>query len=266
MLFWNKDKKSALRSELRQAVKKCLGYGFSKKELLHQALTHSSARDEGEEDKKPPDMPHINERLEFLGDAVLGLVISEILYAGFPMMHEGKMSVIKSNIVSRESLAQKCRAIGLDKLIIVGKGIKGNALPVSVLANAMEAVFGAIFLESGYKGALKIITKLFADDIATGEETALHSNYKAILQDYSQRRFARVPSYRVTRQSGPKHKPTFEVMVYLPGKSPAGSPDVHRGGEQNDGGQSFGPGVGHDKKSAEQLAAKMAMEQLGLAH
>ncbi|MEW6026626.1 MAG: ribonuclease III [Planctomycetota bacterium] len=273
MLFWKKDKKSILRSELRQAIKKCLGYGFSKKELLHQALTHSSARDEGDEPKTPPNMPHINERLEFLGDAVLGLVISEILYAKFPMMHEGKMSVIKSNLVSRESLAQKCRAIGLDKLIIVGKGIRGSALPVSVLANAMEAVFGAIFLESGYKEAGKVITKLFADDIETGEEAALHSNYKAILQDYSQRRFARVPSYRVTRQFGPKHKPTFEVMVYLPGKSPAGSPLRPRGseasagrGEQGDGGQSFGPGVGHDKKSAEQLAAKMALEQLGIIH
>lgn len=239
---------------MRQAVKKCTGYGFSKKELLHQALTHSSAREESDEAKKSPDMPHINERLEFLGDAVLGLVISEILYAQFPQMNEGKMSVIKSNIVSRESLAQKCLAIGLDKLIIVGKGIKGHALPVSVLANAMEAVFGAIFLESGYKDAVKVIAKMFAEDIASGEETALHSNYKAILQDYSQRRFARVPSYRVIKQSGPKHKPTFEVMACLPAKS------------QGDGQQAFGPGIGNDKKSAEQLAAKMALEQLGLTH
>jgi len=254
MLFWKKDKKSILRSELRQAVKKCTGYGFSKKELLHQALTHSSAREEGDEAEKHSGLPHINERLEFLGDAVLGLVISEILYAKFPQMNEGKMSVIKSNIVSRESLAQKCRAIELDKLIIVGKGIRGNALPVSVLANAMEAVFGAIFLESGYKDAAKVITKMFADDIASGEETALHSNYKAIFQDYSQRRFARVPSYRVVRQSGPKHKPIFEVMTYLPAKS------------QGEDQQSFGPGIGNDKKSAEQLAAKMALEQLGLIH
>jgi len=254
MLFWKKDKKTILRDELRQAVKACTGYGFRKKELLHQAMTHSSAREEGDEAEKHSGLPHINERLEFLGDAVLGLVISEILYIKFPLMNEGKMSVIKSNIVSRESLAQKCLAIGLDKLIIVGRGIKNNALPVSVLANAMEAVFGAIFLESGYKDAVKVITKMFADDIATGQETALHSNFKAILQDYSQRLFARVPSYRVIKQSGPKHKPIFEVMVFLPGKS------------QGEDQQSFGPGIGNDKKSAEQLSAKMALEHLGLIH
>jgi len=254
MLFWKKDKKTILRDELRQAVKKCTGYGFRKKELLHQALTHSSAREEGDEAEKSSGLPHINERLEFLGDAVLGLVISEILYTKFPLMNEGKMSVIKSNLVSRETLAQKCRFIGLDKLIIVGKGIRDKLLPVSVLANAMEAVFGAIFIEDGYKQAGKIITKLFADDIAMGEETAKYSNYKAILQDYSQHRFARVPNYRVVRQSGPKHKPTFEVMVYLPGKSP------------DDGQPSFGPGIGNDKKSAEQLAAKMALGKLGLIH
>jgi len=252
MLFWKKDKKTILRDELRQAIKKCTGYAFRKKELLHQALTHSSAREEGDEAEKSSGLPHINERLEFLGDAVLGLVISEILYDKFPQMNEGKMSVIKSNIVSRESLAQKCRAIGLDTLIIVGKGIKGHALPVSVLANAMEAVFGAIFLESGYKDAVKVINKLFTDDIAMGEETAKYSNYKAILQDYSQHKFARVPSYRVARQYGPKHKPTFEVMVFLPGKS------------QGDDPSSYGPGIGNDKKSAEQLAAKMALEKLGL--
>jgi len=254
MLFWKKDKKTILRDELRQFVKKCTGYGFRKKELLHQALTHSSAREEGDEAEKNSGLPHINERMEFLGDAVLGLVISEILYIKFPLMNEGKMSVIKSNIVSRESLAQKCLALGLDKLIIVGKGIKGRALPVSVLANAMEAVFGAIFLESGYKDAVKVITKMFADDIATGEETAKYSNYKAILQDHSQHLFARVPTYRVVKQSGPKHKPIFEVMVFLPGKI------------QDDGQQFYGPGIGNDKKSAEQLSAKMALEHLGLIH
>jgi ribonuclease-3 len=254
MLFWKKDKKTVFRDELRQSVKKSTGYGFRKKELLHQALTHSSAREESENEEKRSGLPHINERLEFLGDAVLGLVISEILYTGFPLMNEGKMSVIKSNIVSRESLAQKCRALSLDKLIIVGKGIKGRALPVSVLANAMEALFGAVFLEGGYKEAVNVINKMFASDIAMGEETALHSNYKAMLQDHSQHLFARVPSYRVVRQYGPKHNPTFEVLVYLPAKSP---------GESQ---QSFGPGIGHDKKSAEQLAAKIALEKLGLIH
>lgn len=266
MLFWKKDKKSLLRDELRQAVKKASGYRFGKKELLHQALTHASAREENGDAEKQPGRPHLNERLEFLGDAVLGLVISEILYSKFPGMDEGKMSVIKSNVVSRESLAQKCRELGLDKLIIVGKGIKGRALPVSVLANAMEALFGAIFLEKGYKVAFKVINNMFGDAVAHGEENALHSNYKAMLQDYSQHKFTRVPFYRVTRQTGPKHKPTFEVMVYLPAPSEAnsGATAADRPAKTpGDSHQAFGPGIGLDKKSAEQLAAKIALEKLG---
>jgi ribonuclease III len=252
MIFWKKDKTTVIKDELKQAVKKCVGYSFSKKDLLYQSLTHSSAKEESIIPPTSPDLPHINERLEFLGDAVLGLAISETLYNKFPQMDEGKMSLIKSNLVSRDVLAKKCHAIGLDKLIIVGKGIKGHSLPVSVLANAMEALFGAIFLEGGYAKASKIINQLFTVEIAVGEETAKYSNYKAILQDYSQQNFARVPVYKLAKQFGPKHKPTFEMMVYLPSKSVV------------NGLQSYGPGIGSDKKSAEQTAAKMALEALGL--
>lgn len=252
MIFWKRDKATIIKDELRHAVKRCIGYRFSKKDFLYQALTHSSAREENLTPQTSPSLPHLNERLEFLGDAVLGLTISEILYTRFPQMDEGKMSLIKSNLVSREVLAKKCRSIGLDKLIIAGKGIKGHSLPVSVLANAMEAVFGAIFLESGYGKASKIIVQLFADDIAVSEDTAKYSNYKAILQDYSQQNFARVPIYKLAKQFGPKHKPTFEMMVCVPSKSLPNNPRL------------YGPGIGNDKKSAEQAAAKMALESLGL--
>ncbi|MFH0888748.1 MAG: ribonuclease III [Planctomycetota bacterium] len=252
MIFWKKDKASIIKDELRHAVKKCVGYRFSKKDLLYQALTHSSAKEEITVPQIVPSLPHINERLEFLGDAVLGLAISGILYTKFQQMDEGKMSIIKSNLVSRETLARKCHFIGLDKLIIVGRGIKGHSLPVSVLANAMEALFGAIFLEGGYDKASKIITQLFADDIAVSEDTAKYSNYKAILQDYSQQNFTRVPTYKLAKQFGPKHKPTFEMMVCVPNKSSADGPRL------------YGPGIGNDKKSAEQAAAKIALESLGL--
>jgi ribonuclease-3 len=237
---------------LRQAVKKCIGYRFSKKDLLLQALTHSSAREDSTIPQTSPPLPHINERLEFLGDAVLGLAITGILYTKFHQMDEGKMSIIKSNLVSREMLAKKCHSIGLDKLIIVGKGIKGRSLPVSVLANAMEALFGAIFLEGGYDKISRIIAQLFADDIAVSEHTARYSNYKAILQDYTQQHFARVPIYKLVKQYGPRHKPVFEMTVWLPGRA------------SNENPQFYGPGIGNDKKSAEQTAAKMALESLGL--
>jgi len=252
MLFWKKDKTSVLKDELCQSVKKCLGYRFKKKDLLLKALTHASAREENQGTQKTITVPHFNERLEFLGDAVLGLVISEILYQKYHHMNEGKMSVIKSNLVSREVLGKKCSEIGLDKLIIVGKGIKDQVLPVSVLANAMEAVFGAIFIESDYKSIEKVISRIFEHDVNISEHTAKYSNYKATLQDYSQQNFARVPFYKVTKQSGPKHKPVFEVMVHLPGKL---QPQIKQG---------FGPGIGNDKKSAEQAAAKIALDELKL--
>ncbi|MDI6787000.1 MAG: ribonuclease III, partial [Planctomycetota bacterium] len=204
--------------------------------------------------QKPSEIaPHINERLEFLGDAVLGLVVSQMLYTKFPLMSEGKMSVIKSHLVSRDVLAKKCRALGIDKFIIVGKGIESLSFPVSVLANVMEALFGAIFLESGYEKTNKIIAKLFVEDIIAGaHEKAQRANYKALLQDYSQQQFNRVPVYKVIKQSGPKHKPIFEIMVYLPSKLP------------QTGNERYGPGIGNDKKSAQQSAAKIAIEKLGL--
>jgi len=248
MLFWKKDKASIIKDQLCDAVNKAVGYRFRKKDLLLQSLTHSSAKEENGHDI--PALPHINERLEFLGDAVLGTVIAMALYSRVPDMDEGKMSVIKANLVSRETLAKKCYAIGLDKLIIVGKGIKDQIFPVSVLANAMEALFAAIYLEAGFDKTNKIILKLFEDDIATGEETARFSNYKALLQDYTQQHYGRVPVYRVVKQSGPKHKPVFEVMVYLTGKGAEG--------------KSYGPGVGKDKKSAEQAAARTALQTLNL--
>jgi ribonuclease-3 len=249
MLFWKKEKD--LKNELFQSVKKCIGYSFRKKDLLLRSLTHSSARKETDGNNTALQLPHLNERLEFLGDAVLGLVISEVLYAKFTQMTEGRMSIIKSHLVSREVLAKKCRSIGLDKLIIAGKGIKEGVLPVSVLANAMESLFGAIFLEAGYKEINKVITKIFAEDIPLSEDKARYSNYKALLQDYSQQHFTRVPVYKVVKQSGPKHKPLFEVMVYLPANS-------------HEGRTPYGPGIGNDKKSAEQSAARIALEKLGL--
>ncbi|MBI4713342.1 MAG: ribonuclease III, partial [Planctomycetes bacterium] len=188
--------------------------------------------------------PPNNKRLEFLGDAILGMAITEMLYHRYPDMAEGEMTVIKSDLVSRPVLAEKSRQFGLDKLVIIGKGIKEKTLPVSILANIFESLLAAIYLDRGIEPVYKVIATLFNADIESASKNGLHKNYKALLQDYSQRRFSSIPHYKVVRQSGPKHQPVFEVMARV-------------------GNESYGPGIGHTKKEAEQAAAKTALEAIG---
>ncbi|MFA5794290.1 MAG: ribonuclease III [Candidatus Brocadiia bacterium] len=249
-------KKTLPATELTAAVKLALGYKFKKPELLLQALTHSSAKTEVDhtvsetlfllwsKDKIIPATD--NERLEFLGDAALGLIISDIIFREFGSMPEGGLTVMKSSMVNRTMLAAKAHGIGLEKLIIVGKGFSGRKLPESVLANGMEAMFGAIYLDQGMEALYKLISKMFKPEIdalkanPVGNET----NFKALLQDYSQHNMNCLPYYRVVRESGPKHEPTFEVVVMLNQKP-------------------HGHGIGRSKKDAEQSAAQATLKQLG---
>ncbi|MFH1227174.1 MAG: ribonuclease III [Planctomycetota bacterium] len=250
-------KKTLPATELNTAVKQVLGYKFKKSELLLQALTHSSAKTEVDhtisetmfllwsKDKIIPATD--NERLEFLGDAALGLIMSDILFREFSSIPEGGLTVMKSNMVNRTMLAVKAHGIGLDKLIIVGKGFSGRQLPESVLANGLEAMFGAIYLDQGLMPLYKIITKMFQPEIEAikANPVGTDTNYKALLQDYSQHHMDCLPHYKVVRESGPKHEPTFEVAVMLANKP-------------------YGHGVGHSKKEAEQSAAQATLKQLGV--
>lgn len=214
-----------------------LGYALKNAEYLRVALTHSSA--------KSDDRPS-NERMEFLGDSVLGLIVSEKLYRENPDYPEGELTRVKSVAVSREILAQRCRDLGLHELMYLGKGIRrdGRAkLPVSVLANLYESVLCALYMEHGLEAARDFVERDIGPVIKSVTSHQFQQNYKSALQHLVQAHNERAPIYRVQGEFGPDHSKEFHVMVKI-------------------GERTFGPGVGKNKKEAEQRAAKTALAEL----
>jgi len=207
-------------------------YAFNDENLLKQALRHSSAKGEN--------LPS-NERLEFLGDAVLGLVISDILYKKFPEKEEGELTSIKSEVVSRPILKDIAVKHEINGLIEKGKGIK--QMPDSILANTLEAVLGAIYLDSGLLPVSNIIKDIFSEKIDEISQRPYEINYKAMLQHISQKENNLLPEYKLSKTSGPAHNPIFEVTVKI-------------------GDKTFGPAMGKTKKEAEQNVAQIALESL----
>lgn len=226
-----------LELEILQHFEEKLHYRFKNPGLAVQALTHSSAKDRDFS---------CNERLEFLGDAILGHVVSEYLYHHFPGYEEGDLSTMKSIIVSAKTLADKAKMLDLEKVIILGRGLaEKKNLPRSILCNAFEAIIAALYLDGGFDVARDFILgniRFKVDEILKDEH---EKNYKSLLQDYAQRNLAIIPNYRVIKETGPDHKKTFQVEVELDGKQ-------------------FGPAWGENKKEAEQRVAKLALETLGL--
>ncbi|HYE97534.1 MAG TPA: ribonuclease III [Planctomycetota bacterium] len=224
-------------AETLQKLEARLGHRFANSRLALQALTHSSAKD-----KESP----CNERLEFLGDAILGHVISEHLYHHFPGYEEGELSTMKSIIVSASTLSEKAFELGIDDIIILGRGLKEKRnLPKSILANAFEAVIAALYLDAGFEKTREFILntlRVKVDQILKDEH---EKNYKSLLQDYAQRMRATIPVYKVLKEEGPDHRKMFQVVVDLAGTQ-------------------FGPAWGANKKEAEQRAAKKALQMLGL--
>lgn len=223
--------------EILNRLERCVRHPFRDRRLALQALTHSSARER--------DLP-CNERLEFLGDAVLGQVISEYLFHHFPDLEEGDLSTMKSIIVSARTLAEKAHEIGLDRLLILGRGLtEKKSLPRSILCNAFEAVVAALYLDGGMEAARAFILehlRLKVDEILKNEH---EKNYKSLLQDHAQRHLSTVPLYRVTAETGPDHKKMFQVVVELDSRE-------------------YGPAWGPSKKEAEQNAARLALQEIGL--
>ncbi|MGQ0612722.1 MAG: ribonuclease III [Planctomycetaceae bacterium] len=186
-----------------------LGHSFRNKDFLLNALSHSSI--------KSDDLPS-NERLEFLGDSVLGLVVSETLYRRFPSEDEGVLTRIKSHAVSRAILQRVAAAMGLERFILVGKGVLKREIPASLLGNLFEAIVGAIYLDTGLAAARKFLMRHL--DVVIGEivDDRAERNYKSMLQHYCQREHSGVPSYRVHRESGPAHGRNYDVSVLLNGR------------------------------------------------
>ena len=221
--------------ELAASAQEAIGYQFRKHDLLVTALTHASGADS---------RVLSNERLEFLGDAVLGMTVCEELYRRFPDWLEGDLTKVKSVVVSRRVCAQIADEIGLTGLLILGNGINGEAsLPTSLRAAVFEAIIGAIYLDGGFEVAREFIIRSVSNQIdicAAGEN---RDNYKSALQQYAQRWLAATPRYEALDEQGPDHSKCFEVCVVI---------DHER----------FPSAWGPSKKEAEQEAAKRALEVL----
>jgi ribonuclease-3 len=211
-----------------------LGYIFSRPELLRQALTHRSHS-----------LPH-NERLEFLGDSVLNCAVAALIFRHFPNLTEGSLSRVRANLVNQQSLAELAQSLELGKLISFGEGElkSGGDRRPSILADALEAVLGAIYLDGGFAQAEKVITALFAPSLQDWDAQTQGKDPKTLLQEYLQSRKLALPLYSVTATSGEAHQQQFKVECMIP------KPAVRTVGE------------GPSRRSAEQEAAKRAYEQL----
>ena len=217
-----------------------LEYRFRQPRLLIEALTHKSYLNEAGGTEETD-----NERLEFLGDAVLDLVVSEYLVQTFPEAAEGELSKLRSRLVSEKTLSRVAQRIGLGGLLRLGRGetkTKGHSKP-SILADALEAVFAAVYLDGGPEAAARCIKAVFSEELASCDRTLTKGDYKTDLQEFCQREFEMLPHYRTIRETGPDHEKMFEVEILIRGDR-------------------YGVGVGKSKKEAEQMAAKQALEQL----
>ena len=208
--------------------------------MLIAALTHKSYLNEARGSEKTD-----NERLEFLGDAVLDLVVSEYLVHAFPDAAEGELSKLRSRLVSGKTLSRVAKRIGLGDLLRLGRGetkTQGHSKP-SILADALEAIFAAVYLDGGHEAAARCVKAVFSEELASCDQTLAKGDYKTDLQELCQREFEMLPHYRTIRETGPDHEKMFEVEILIHGDH-------------------YGVGVGKSKKEAEQLAAKQALEKV----
>jgi ribonuclease III len=222
-----------------QALAKTLGIKFKDEDLLTEALTHRSYLNEFPRWR----LPH-NERLEYLGDAVLELLVSEELFAKFPEHPEGQLTVLRAALVNYQILAKVAEKIGLQQFILMSRGEKkdtGKAREV-ILANAMEAVIGAVYLDQGFEVTRSFVKKFVMDNLDEVLKTKSYRDAKSELQEFVQEKLKVTPTYDVLEESGPAHKRTFTMGVYF-------------------GGKLIAEGKGASKQEAELAAAKSALKK-----
>ena len=215
-----------------------LGYTFRNKALLENALTHSSYANENRERHLPD-----NERLEFLGDSILGFVVADYLYRNFPDKPEGELTRIRADLVCERNLAEAAATVELGSYLLLGHGEEqgGGRKRDSIVSDAMESVIAASFMDGGFAAAKEIIDRLILSNIPKGRPR--NFDYKTAFQELVQRKKDQQIHYELTGESGPDHDKHFEVEVLLNGKA-------------------VGHGVGSSKKRAEQAAAEAAIEAL----
>ena len=220
-----------------QQIEQIIGYKFSNRKLLTKAFTHSSAAD---------NRLLSNERLEFLGDSILGVVICQILFERFPGYLEGDLTKMKSMLVSRSTCAQVAKELGLQKFLKVGKGLASDrALSGSLAAGLLEAIIAAIYIDSGFGAVRSVILRTFGQSIDQADAEQAQGNFKSLLQQYSQQQLNTTPVYELLDEKGPDHDKCFECQVVVA--------DRH-----------FSSAWGRSKKEAEQKAAFNALVELGI--
>lgn len=233
-----------MRPKTLSFLESTLFYTFRHPTLLRQALTHKSYVNETKEkDRKD------NERFEFLGDAVLDLVMCQELVERFPELPEGDLSKMKAKMVSEEVLADVARNIDLGAYLFLGKGeiqSEGKEKP-SLLSDALEALIAAVYLDAGshhgFAEVRRVVLLLFGEAMQTLAQGEVLFDYKTALQEYSQKKFASLPVYRVMNETGPDHEKQFEIGVFV-------------------GETLRGTGIGKSKKIAEQEAAQKALSAI----
>jgi ribonuclease-3 len=215
-------------------LEETLQYRFSNKELLIEALTHKSYK-----------QPYNNERLEFLGDAVLDLIVGEYLFQEFPKFDEGKLSKMRASLVNEEGFTKLANHIGLGEQLFMSNAEENNGgrSKPSLLSNAFEAVMGAIYLEAGLEKVRSITIKLLESAYQEISLDSLFKDYKTTLQELTQAHFGMTPEYKLVGSSGPDHKKEFEIAVVIDGKE-------------------YARASGKSKKVAQQVAAEAAITLL----
>jgi ribonuclease-3 len=226
------------RREALLALQERIGHHFADLDLLDRALTHSSHAHE----RLAPEVLH-NEPLEFLGDAVLGLVVADILHRRDPSGDEGGKSRVRARLVAAPSLARRAQELGLPALLLLGRGEEktGGRQKQALWADAYEALVAALYLDAGFEEAHRFVRDEFSREIESAEDAA--ADHKSALQEWLQARGEPVPDYVVAAEEGPSHRPRFRVQCVI-------------------GGRAVSEGEGFSKKEAQQEAARKAMEAL----
>ena len=223
--------------DLQQRAELILGYTFKNKNLLKESLTHASIAD---------NRLNSNERMEFLGDAVLDLIVCEALYRRFPEYLEGDLTKVKSAVVSRRTCAEVSNETGLTDLLITGKGITSREqMPSSLAAAVYESVTAALYLDGGFDVVKAYVLRTMNPKIEEIASNSHQQNYKAVLQQHAQKLLGATPIYELLDEKGPDHSKCFEVCVVIDGKR-------------------YNSAWGPNKKMAEQKAALFALEELGV--
>jgi ribonuclease III len=227
---------SNLEAEILEECQQAIGYKFRQLELLRAALTHASGANT---------RLASNERLEFLGDSVLGLVTCEYLYHHFPEFQEGDMTKVKSVVVSRRACMRMSRQLHLGDFLFLGKGMNTHAdVPASLQADVYESVVAAIFLDGGIEAAREFILRHLSAEIEAVAEGAHGGNHKSLLQQVAQREFGATPQYHLLDEKGPDHSKCFKIAAVIGRHHP------------------YAAAWGRNKKEAEQKAAMNALAQI----